>query len=90
MARRLKPHDEGKALVTPRGDIVGVLDRIHAGTAYVRPTPGLLSGYGPWISGSIQDDKMFRLDEESVAEIASDRVVIERDSTEPSHVLRIK
>lgn len=90
MVRRLKPQDEGKRLVTPRGDLVGVLDRVQGGTAYVRPIPGLLSGYGPRIAGSIQDVESFRLDEESVADIVGDRVVIERDTTESSRVMNIK
>lgn len=78
MVRRLKPRDEGKPLVTPRGDVVGVLDRIDARTAYVRPNPGLLSAYGSWIAGPIGDDTVFRLDDESVTEIADDRVVVGR------------
>lgn len=90
MVHKLGPRDEGKPLVTPYGDVVGVLDRIDAETAYVRPNPGLLSGYGSWIAGSIGDVESFRLDEESVAEVTNDCVVIAQDTTEHSRVKRIE
>lgn len=80
----LKPQDEGKPLVTPRGDIVGVLDRMDGETAYVRPNEDLLAGYGSWIGGSIHDVESFRLDEGSIAKIASDRIVLGGNDVERS------
>lgn len=84
MAHKLNRQDEGKPIVTPHGDTLGVLDRVDAGNAYVRPNPGLLAGYGSWITGPMRDVESFRLNEESVAKIDSDRVVIKEDTTLPS------
>lgn len=77
MVRRLEPRDEGKSLVTARGDVVGVLDRVDGGIAYVCPKPGLLTGYGSWICGPLGDRESFELDEALVAKVDSDCVVIE-------------
>lgn len=86
MAHKLKPQDEGKRLVTPSGDVVGVLERIEDEQIYVCPDPDLLTGYGSWICGTIQNVRSFRLDEGSVAEIDSDRVVLEQERSERSRV----
>lgn len=86
MAGRLSPEDEGKLLVTRSGDIVGVVDTIDEGTAYVRPNPGLLSGYGSWLAGPVQECSPFRLDDSAVAAIDSDRVVIGRDAARQSRL----
>lgn len=90
MVRKLAPRDEGKPLVTTGGDVVGVLERIDAEAAYVRPRPGLLTGYGSWIGGSMDDVESFRLDETAVRGVESDCVVIGTDAAERSRPQRIE
>lgn len=90
MVRGLQPRDEGKSLVTPGGDTVGVIERIDAGKAYVCPTPGLLTGYGSWICGTLGDGRSFQLDEAAVAEIECDCVVVERGTARRSRPKRVE
>jgi hypothetical protein len=79
------PDDEGKRVVTPVGDSVGIVERVSGGAAYVRPRPGLVDCVGSWLNGCFDATDCYRLKEESVAEVHDDTIVLESvPTTQPS------
>lgn len=68
--------DAGKPVVTDDGEIIGAIEDVDRGRAFVRPTPGLLNGHGAWIGGSTSRDDTFELDSSKVADIRDDAIVL--------------
>ena len=71
------PDDEGKQVVTPIGNPVGVVERVSGGVAYVRPRPGLIDCVGSWLNGCFDATDCYRLKEESIGEIHHNTIVLE-------------
>lgn len=77
----LDPTDEGKRVVTPRGETLGTVDRVRDGTAYVRPTTDVVAGFGPRPARSWYE-LTYELDEDAVEGIVDDTVVLAPDDTD--------
>lgn len=73
---QLTVSDAGKPLVTADGEIIGAIEDINRGRAFVRPTPGLLNGHGAWIGGSTSRDDTFELDCSKIADVRDDAIVL--------------
>ena len=76
MIRAFTRDDEGKAVVTADGAVVGSVVRTEAGDAHVRPKPGLLDGCGSWLTGPWDGQSVFRLDRDCVESVTPRRVVL--------------
>ena len=74
--RYFSPDDAGKRVVTPDGDVVGDVELVRGGTAYVRPSPGLLDGYGSVLRSPWERDEPFRLDSQWVDSVTDDEVLL--------------
>ncbi|MFO7926471.1 MAG: hypothetical protein ACQET5_12890 [Halobacteriota archaeon] len=74
--RPFGPEDNGKQIVTPRGDVVGSIVRVRGGEAYVAPTAGLLEGCGSWLTGTWDEHDAFALDPGCVDAVLEDRIVL--------------
>ncbi len=72
--------DEGKRVVTPDGTTLGTVDRVREGTAYVRPAPDVLAGFGPRVAGPWDD--AYELDGETVVGVVADTVVLDPDDAD--------
>lgn len=68
--------DEGKQVVTPGGTVVGRVDHIRDGTAYVTPRSGVLAGFGPRIGPALLEREAFPLDRGQVAALTDVAVVL--------------
>lgn len=80
--------DEGKHVVTPDGDVVGEVVRTEDGTAYVRPQPELVAGYGSRLTGCWDESDVFALDESAVATRAEDHIRIKPAGRSDSGLLQ--
>lgn len=69
--------DEGMPLVTPEGEVVGRVEEIRHGNAYVVPEPGLLDGSGPLLAPP-RDEEPFVLDVEEVEAVGEDGIRLRR------------
>lgn len=74
--RQLTVSDAGKPVVTEDGEIIGAIEDINHGRAFVRPTPGLLNGHGAWIGGSTARADTFELDSSKIADVRDDAIVL--------------
>ena len=68
--------DTGKPVVTTDGTVIGRVQEIRTGDAYVRPKEGLLEACGFWLANSIRSDDAFPLDQQRVESIEADRIVV--------------
>lgn len=80
---RFGPENEGQRVVTPRGEIVGRVERVRDGDAYIAPPPGLLDGIGSWVAGPWSARGPFRLDRARVAAVEEDEIVLKPATTDP-------
>lgn len=78
MTRSNDSADAGKMVVTPQGIPIGVVERVHAGDIYVRPIPGLLKGFGSWLTGHWNDDQ-FPLNEKMIDRITDDKIILDSE-----------
>lgn len=74
--RRFTRDDSGKPVVTAAGDVVGDIDRVKEGKAYVKPDPGLLEGLGSAISSPWVGVDPLPLDDRQVASVTDEAVVL--------------
>lgn len=74
--RHFNPDDEGKRVVTDAGDVVGDVDRVKGGKAFVKPEPGLLDGHGSLIGGLWAGVDPLPLDGRSVESVTDETVVL--------------
>lgn len=88
MSGDFKSKDRGKRIVTSEGDVIGSVDRIEDGEAYVRPKRGILGGCGSWITDTKKAVRTFSLDRENVAEVTDTEIHLEgvRDTSRRSAV----
>jgi hypothetical protein len=70
------PDDEGKRVVTPVGDPVGVVAHVRGSAAYIRPRPGLVDCVDSWLTGCFDATDCYRLKERSVADVHDDAIVL--------------
>lgn len=77
MSRGFTPTDEGKRIVTTDGEVVGAVENIRNGVAYVRPKRGLLGSCGSWISDAKMDE-VLPLDSREIAEITDSEIRLAR------------
>lgn len=80
--RRFGPEDEGKRVLTATGEVVGDVDLVKAGRAYVKPEPGLFDGRGSVIHSRWEGTDHFPLDEHRVEEVTNDAVVLKAGDSE--------
>lgn len=73
---------EGKRVVTATGEPLGVVERVDGGRAYVRPKPGLVDGLGSWLTGCVDGDDLFALDDSVVVRIDGSDLVLAATSIE--------
>ncbi|MFW5948148.1 MAG: hypothetical protein ACOCSD_00935 [Halolamina sp.] len=57
---------EGKSVLTQDGDVVGEVVRTSNGTAWIRPRPELVAGYGSRLTSCWDPAALFELDESAV------------------------
>lgn len=76
MIRSFTPADEGKRVVTPKGEVVGAVARVDADAVFVRPREELLRGCGSWLAGPWEGRELFELDCETVVRVTDTEVVI--------------
>ena len=88
MPGEFKSNDRGKRVVTSEGDVIGLVERIEDGEAYVRPKRGILGGCGSWITDPKTAVETFPLDRRVVAEITDTEIHLEgiRDESRRSAV----
>lgn len=77
MTPAFEPRDVGKRVVTADGDVIGRVESVRSGTAYVRPREGLLDGYGSWVTSCWDDHEQFTLDERVVDRIGENVIRLE-------------
>lgn len=78
------PEDEGKRVVSPNGEVVGEVVRTENGTAFVRPQPELVAGYGSRLTGCWDPSELFALDGSEVTTDPDGRIRIKpEERTEP-------
>lgn len=80
--RRFNRDDTGKRVVTAAGDVVGEVDRVKGGKAYVKPEPGLLDGHGSAISRPWVGVEPLPLDERQVESVTDEAVVLKAVESE--------
>lgn len=74
--RRFESDDEGKRVLTAGGDVVGFIDRVRHGTAYIEADPGLFKGTGSMVFGPWSPAGPLPLDGEYVESVDEDAVVL--------------
>lgn len=74
--RQFNPDDEGKPVVTDAGEVVGDVDRVQGGKAYVKPEPGLLDGHGSLLGSHWMGMDPVPLDERRVESVTDEVVVL--------------
>jgi hypothetical protein len=77
MSRAFTRRDEGKPVVTPRGETLGSVARTEAGEAHVCPRSELVAGWGSWLTGSLCRRETFKLDRTAVERITDEAVVVD-------------
>lgn len=81
-SRRFDSSDEGKQVLTADGDVLGMVERVELGTAYVKPNPGLLKGSGSVIIGPWNPSEPLRLDDRHVETVQDEAVVLKSSSVD--------
>lgn len=81
MIEEFTPADEGKHVVTSDGSVVGYVETIRDGTAYVQPRSGLLEGYGSWLTGCWDDESTVPLDKSEVDRVGDRAILIVPEET---------
>lgn len=76
MERDFDSADEGKQVVTPDGAVVGWVERIDDGHAYVRPKPGLIQACGSWVGEGWKERELFSLDHSRVVHVSESDVYL--------------
>ena len=77
MDHHFTSEDRGKRVVTHDGAVIGSIERIEDGEAYVRPKAGLLGGCGSWITDTKRETQTFPLDGTEVARITDTEIRLE-------------
>lgn len=67
---------EGCRVLTADGAVVGHVDRVRDGEAFVRPVEGLLDGRGPWLGGQERAVGAFHLEREAVESVTAEAVAL--------------
>lgn len=75
---QLTTEDTGKPIVTADDEVIGAVENIYEGKAYVTPSPGLFRGYGSWIGAPFSEDD-FILDPTKIADVREDAIVLHRN-----------
>jgi hypothetical protein len=83
MPGEFKPNDRGKRVVTSEGVVIGIVDRIEDGEAYVRPKRGILGGCGSWITDPKTVLETFPLDRQAVAAVTDTEIHLEELQQRP-------
>lgn len=71
---RVTEDDEGKPVVAPQGDSVGMIEEVSGGKAYVNPEPGLVDRIRSKLGWGTSDEEDYTLDEENIERITDDEV----------------
>jgi hypothetical protein len=72
--------DEGKTVINPVGEEVGIIELVENGTAYVEPHPNWTDRIKAHIGWEDEPDMSEQpLDEKYVEEVTDDRVVLRQD-----------
>jgi len=83
MPEQFESNDRGKRVVTAEGYVIGRIDHVEDGEAYVRPKPGLLGGCGSWITDPKTRLRTVPLNRRAVAAITATEIRLEERRDEP-------
>ena len=71
---RVTDDDEGKPVVDPEGNPVGMVEEVDAGKAYVDPEPGLVDRIKARLGWGDADEEDYLLTEEHIEQITDDEI----------------
>lgn len=79
MARtRVTESDEGKRVVSPDGDEIGMISGFRGGRAYVDPDPGITDALMSKLGWENVDDDDYPLEQSDVETVTDDEVRLKR------------
>ena len=80
MARtHITDDDEGKQVVNDRGDQIGIVKEVHAGTAHIDPDPGLTDSLKSKLGWGDTDEDTYPLQENMIEDVTDDEVHVRSD-----------
>lgn len=79
MTRGVTGDDEGKTVVNPVGETVGIIASVDDGTAYVDPHPSITDRIEAALGWTDPNVDTYPLDDEHVAAVTDDEVRLRED-----------
>ncbi|GAA0673490.1 PRC-barrel domain containing protein [Natronoarchaeum mannanilyticum] len=80
MARtEITDDDQGKKVVNDRGDEIGMVKDVRAGTAHVDPDPGMTDQLKSKLGWGDTDDDTYPLQEEMIEDVTDDEIRVRGD-----------
>lgn len=78
MCANLTGDEEGKRIVGPEGEELGIIGTVEGGTAYVDPHSEIVDPVESKLGEDDADDKTYEFDEDDIESITDDEVQLER------------
>ncbi|SNZ18081.1 hypothetical protein SAMN06269185_3233 [Natronoarchaeum philippinense] len=80
MARtHITDDDEGKQVVNDRGDQIGIVKEVRAGTAHIDPDPGLTDSLKSKLGWGDTDEDTYPLQENMIEDVTDSEVHVRSD-----------
>lgn len=80
MARtEITDDDQGKKVVNDRGDEIGIVKDVQAGTAHVDPDPGMTDQLKSKLGWGDTDDDTYPLQESMIEDVTDDEIRVRGD-----------
>lgn len=78
MCAQLTSEDEGKDVVDPNGEKIGVVQSVQAGTAHVNPDPGVTDELKSTLGWGDADEETYALDDHRIEAVTDDEIQVRR------------
>lgn len=88
MSDTITRSDEGKRLVTPDGSVVGVVELVRGGTAFVRADPNLVRSCPPWREDPCER-VLYALDDAAVDSVTGEEIALREPDSAADSPLRL-